>query len=158
MKQAFQKMMREQVQTDLNDLNNLAKKPRPKEGWIETIRKTLGMTGRQLAKRMGCSQSNLVSLEKREKTGKVTLDALEQAANAMNFRCVYFFIPNKPIDQILEDQARLVAKKRLLSIGHSMELEQQGLTPQQNKQQEEDLVQELLQGSPRNLWEDENEI
>lgn len=158
MKQSFQKMMREQIQTDLNDLNTLAKKPRPKEGWIETIRKTLGMTGQQLAKRIGYKQSNLAALEKREKTGKVTLEALEQAANAMDCRCVYFFIPNKPIDQILEDQARLIAKKRLRSIGHSMELEQQGLTPQQKKQQEDDLIQELLHGSPRHLWEDENAI
>jgi hypothetical protein len=31
-------------------------------------------------------------------------------------------------------------------------LEQQGLNQNQLKQQEEDLVQELLQGDPKNLW------
>lgn len=146
--------MREQVQDDLNDLNSLAKKPRPAEGWIETMRKALGMTGAQLAKKMGSSQANIAALERREKTGKITLEALEKAASAMNFRCVYFFIPNKPIEQILKDQALLVAKKRLRSVEHSMELEQQGLSSQQKKRQEDDLVQELLYGSSRNLWED----
>lgn len=154
MKKIFQKMMREQVQDNLNDLNSLVNKPRPKEGWIETIRKALGITGSQLAKRMGGSQANITALERREKTGKITLESLEKAAHAMNFRCVYFFIPNKPIEQILKDQALSVAKKHLRSVEHSMELEHQGLSSQQKKRQEDDLVQELLQGPPRNLWED----
>jgi predicted DNA-binding mobile mystery protein A len=153
MKKIFKKMMREQIQDDLNNLDSLVKNPRPKEGWIEIIRKALGMSGLQLAKRMGSSQANIATLERREKTGNITLETLEKAADAMNFRCVYFFIPNKPIDQILEDQARLVAKKQLRSVEHSMELEHQGLSPEQKKRQEDDLVQELLQGSLRDLWD-----
>lgn len=154
MKKIFQKMMREQVQDDLNDLNNLAKKPKPTDGWIKTIRKALGMSGSQLAKKMGSSQANIAALERREKTGKITLEALEKAAHAMNFRCVYFFIPDKPIEQILKDQALSVARKRLRSIEHSMALEQQGLSLQQKKRQEDDLIQELLQGTTQKLWED----
>ncbi len=145
--------MREQIQDDLNNLDNLAKKPRPKEGWIETIRKALGMSGLQLAKRMGSTQANIATLERREKTGNITLETLEKAAHAMNFRCVYFFIPNKPIDQLLEDQAHLAAKTQLRSVEHSMELERQGLSAEQKKRQEDDLVQELLQGSLRDLWD-----
>jgi hypothetical protein len=30
----------------------------------------------------------------------------------MNCRVVYFFVPNKPLSHILEDQARIVAKKQ----------------------------------------------
>ena len=111
------------------------------------------MSGAQLAKRMGSSQANIATFERREKTGNITLEALERAAHAMNFHCVYFFIPDKPIEQILEDQARFVAKKQLRSIEHSMELERQGLSSEQKKRQEDDLVQELLQGSLRNLWD-----
>ena len=145
-------MMREQIQDDLNNLDNLVKKARPKEGWIETIRKALGMSGLQLAKSMGSSQPNIATLEPREKTGNITLETLERAADAMNFRCVYFFIPNKTIDQILEDQARLAAKTQLRSIEHSMELEHQGLWAEQKKRQEDDLVQQLLQGCLPDLW------
>src|SRR5260221_10296549 len=119
MNKIFKKMMREQIQDDLNNLDNLAKKPRPKEGWIETIQKALGMSGLKLAKRMGSTQANIATLERREKTGNITLETLEKAAHAMNFRCVYFFIPNKPIDQLLEDQAHLAAKTQLRSVEHS---------------------------------------
>lgn len=155
MKKSFLKMMREQVQTDLNDLNNLAKKPIPKGGWIQVIRKILGLSSYQLAKRLGCTQSNVMAFERREKERTVSLEALDQVASAMNCRCVYFFIPNKPFDQILKEQAQSVAKKRLRVVEHSMELEKQGLSSAQKRQQENDLVEELLQGSPKKLWNDD---
>ncbi|MFH1832356.1 MAG: transcriptional regulator [bacterium] len=93
---------------------------------------------------MGCNQSNVVALERREQAGNISLNSLEQAAKAMNCRCVYFFVPQKSLNQIMEDQARLVAKKRLQAVAHSMSLEQQGLTPEQTKQQEDSLIGELL--------------
>lgn len=154
MKQFFQKIMREQLQTDFNDLNELAKKPTPTTGWIRVIRQALGMTTYQLAKRIGCTQSNVVALERREKAGNISLKALEQTAKAMNCRCVYFFVPQKPLAQIMEDQARLIVKKRLQAVAHSMKLEQQDLTPEQVKQQEESLVSELLLDRPKFLWEE----
>jgi len=145
--------MREQLQADFDDLSGLAKKARPSVGWIKILRQALGMTSYQLAKRIGCSQSNVTALERREKSGKISLNALEQTAKAMNCRCVYFFIPQKPLAQIMEDQARVIAQKRLKVVGHSMELEKQGLTSQQVKLQEESLVNELLQ-DPKFLWEE----
>ena len=155
MKQIFQKMMRRQVQDDLNDLNGLVKKNGPKGGWINVIRRALGMSGYQLARRIGCTQANVTAFERREKTKNISLEALEKVAQSMNCRLVYFLLPNKPLDELVEEQARLVAKKRLRSIEHSMELEQQELSLVQKKQQEDDLVQELLEGSSRKLWEED---
>lgn len=40
-------------------------------------------------------------------------------------------------------------------MNHSTVLEVQGLTPKQLKQQEDALVEELLQGSLRKLWDSE---
>jgi predicted DNA-binding mobile mystery protein A len=158
MKLAFQKMMRNQVQADLNDLAGLVKKPIPRLGWMRLIRQALGMASRQLAKRLECSPSNIRALERREKNGSITLESLNRAAQAMNCRCVYFFVPNKPFDQLLEDQAHAIAKKHLSTVGHSMELEMQGLSAQQKEQQENDLAQELLRGNPKELWADDDEI
>ena len=158
MKTIFRKMMRDQVQEDLNNPSRLIKKPMPKGGWINIIRQILGITSYQLAQRLKCSQSNIAALERRERAGTISLEALESTAQAMNCKLVYFFVPQKPFDELLEDQARLTAKKQLQSIGHSMELEQQGLTPAQKKQQEKELVQELLQGNLKALWESEDEI
>ena len=154
MKQIFKKMMREQIQAGLNNLAELANKPAPKGGWIYTIRHALGMSGTQLAKRLGCTQSNITALERREKAGTISLQSLEQAADAMNCRLVYFFIPNKPLDQLREDQARLIAKKRMRAINHSMALEQQSLTQAQKQQQEDELAHELMyHDNAKHLWD-----
>lgn len=154
MKNLFRKTTCDQLQADLNNLTELANKPMPRLGWIKTIRNALGMTSYQLAKRIGCSQSNVIALEQREKTGSISIKALNQAAKAMNCRCVYFLIPQKSFTQIKEDQAKVAAKKRLSSVQHSMKLEQQGLTPQQTKQQEEMLEHELLNKQHKLLWKD----
>lgn len=158
MKKIFQKMMRQQLQADLSYLQGLSEKTMPRSGWINSIRRALGMSGYQLAKRMGCSQANVTAFERREKIGRIEIETLNQAAKAMNCRLAYFFIPNKPLDALIEEQARLIVKKKQRSIDHSMELEQQGLTPKQKQQQEDDLVQELLHGSLSKLWDDSDEV
>ena len=158
MKQIFRKMMQDQIQAGLNNLAELANKPAPKGGWIHTIRHALGMSGSQLAKRLGCTQSNVTALERREQAGTISLQSLEQAAKAMNCRLVYFFIPNKPLELLREDQAHVVAKRRMRAISHSMELEQQGLTPTQKQNQEDAMVHELMyHGNTKHLWDDEDD-
>lgn len=154
----FRKIMQDQVQTDLDNPHQLLHKPVPQGGWIQIIRKILGMSGQQLAKRLGCSQANVNALERRERQKTITLEALEEAARALNCRLVYAFIPQKPFRALLEEQAKKIAHKRLKGVSHSMKLEKQGLTLKQQKQQEEELVQELLNGNLRELWEDDREI
>lgn len=150
----FQKLMRLQVQEDLNNPESLMKKPVPKGGWIKLIRQSLGMTTHQLAKLLNCSRPNISAMERREKMKTISLESLELAAKAMHCRLVYCLIPEKPLENLREEQARLIAKKRLQAIGHSMELEQQGLTPTQKKLLEQSLIQELLWEKPKKLWED----
>ena len=152
MKKEFKKLMLEQIQDSLNNFLTLADKPVPKKGWIRTIRNALGMTSSALANRLNCSRSNIIKMEQREKKGTISLETLEKVAQAMNYKLVYCLVPIQPLEKQLEDQARLLAKKRILLINHSMKLEQQGLTSKQLKKQEDDLVQELLQGDPKYLW------
>jgi predicted DNA-binding mobile mystery protein A len=152
MRQFFQKALREQVQKSLDKPSELIKNPAPKTGWIKIIRQALGMTNCQLAQRLGCTPSNVVALESSEKNGTIRLNNLERVAEAMNCHVVYFLVPEKSLDHIREAQARIVAKKHLKTVGHSMALEQQALTSDQTKNQEDALVIELLQGNSKNLW------
>ncbi len=73
----------------------------------------------------------------------------------MNCKLVYCLVPLEPLNKILERQARAIAKKRIKIINHSMSLEEQGLNAKQLKQQEDDLVKELLQANPKKLWDDD---
>jgi predicted DNA-binding mobile mystery protein A len=148
----FKKLMREQIESSLSEHIELVNKEAPKKGWIRTIREALGMSSYALAARLGCTRVNLNALEKREAKDAISLKTLKQVAEALNCKLVYVLVPNESFDITLEKQARLIAKKRIATINHSMTLEQQGLNQNQLKQQEEDLVQELLQGDPKNLW------
>lgn len=154
MNNSFKKLMRAQIQEYLDKCSDLATKPVPKKGWLRTIRNALGMTSSQLARRLGSSQSNIIQVEKSEAEETISLRTLAQVAGAMKCKVVYCIVPIKSIDQLLEDRARFLAQARLRLINHSMALEQQALTPKQLKQQEEALVKELLQGAPKDLWEE----
>lgn len=153
MSNSFKKLMRIQVQDTLDKFQDLTNIAVPKKGWLKTIREALGITSKTLAQKLGFSATNLLAIEKREENKTVTLATLEQAAQAMNCKLVYCIVPIKHLDQILEDQARKVAKKQIKTINYSMTLEKQGLSPKQLKQQENDLIQELLRGNLKNLWD-----
>ncbi len=146
--------MRKQVQENVNELLILTRKSIPQKGWIRTIRDALGISSYVLADRFGCSRANITKMEQREKKKTISLETLEQAAQAMNCKLVYCLVPIEPLNKLREKQARSLAKKRINLINHSMKLEQQGLSKKQLKQQEDDLVQELLQGNPKKLWND----
>lgn len=147
--------MLEQIQEHLNQFSSLSKTSTPKKGWIKSIREALGIPRSILANQLGCSRNNIAAIEQREKKGTISLETLEKVAKAMNCKLVYCLVPLKPLDKQLKDQARFLAKKRIMRINHSMKLEQQGLTPKQLQKQEDDLIQELLQGNPKNLWVDD---
>ncbi|HLC07545.1 MAG TPA: mobile mystery protein A [Candidatus Babeliales bacterium] len=152
MTDGFKKLMRKQVQESLNDFLMLAQKPIPPKGWIRTIRDALGMSSSVLAKRLNCNRANVTLMEQREKKGSISLETLEQVAKALDCKLIYCLVPIESLDKTLEKQARLVARKRVKAINHSMKLEQQGLNQKQLQQQEDDLVKELLQSDPKNLW------
>ncbi len=155
MTKSFKKLMRDQVQESLNNFSDLAHKAIPPKGWIRTIRDTLGMSSQVLAKRLNCTRVNVTAMERREKNGTISLEMLEQVAKSLDCKLVYCLVPLESLDKILEKQARVIAKKRIRSINHSMKLEQQGLNQKQLQTQEEDLVQELLRGDSKKLWGDD---
>lgn len=152
-KTVFQIAMRAQIQDYANLFKKTLEKPRPREGWIKTIRMALGMSTYQLANRMGHRQSNIVAYERREREGTISLKNLQAIAESLNCRLIYAFVPEKDLEQILEDRARFVLRKQLHALEHSMKLEQQGLTSEQEKKNEDLLIREMIQKDIRKLWE-----
>ena len=66
---------------------------RPKNGWIRTIRKTIGMTTKQLAKRLNVAQSRVIRIESDKIKGSLTIKTLIVTTNALNCALVYTLIP-----------------------------------------------------------------
>jgi len=143
-----------QLDEQLEPWVQVASLPRPRQGWVATVRQAVGMGLTQLASRLGMNPSALRRLEQRELTGKITLATLARVAEAMDCRLVYAIVPNQSLRAFVEHQIRKVAGERMARVGHTMELEAQGIGKQEGSHQEETLMHRIALEWPRNLWDD----
>jgi len=152
MKQKFKDLERDQTKRRLDWLfTNQDFLSNPRKGWIQAVRRVLGLSTTQLARKLGLSQPRITVLEKAEREGTTTLKALKEVAEAMNCRFEYSFIPQKPVDQYLKERAYEVARSKVGYLSHHMELEGQGIPKKERKAQIEEIVEELLK-NPKKLW------
>ena len=123
---------------------------RPPRGWIWAIRDALGMTGGQLGRRLGVSQSTVQKLERSEREGTIQLSSLLRVAEALNCELVYTFVPREPLGRTYEAAAREVALRDLQAISHSMALENQSV----NDLDEDDRLRRFIEDEldPREVW------
>lgn len=108
------------------------------------------MSQAALADRMGVSQQMISQLEQRESSGNVTLNALQEAAEALGGQLVYAIVPARPLQKTLEDRALRIARQMTGSVHHTMRLEDQetGSDPDERTRE---LARELM-ASPGRLW------
>ena len=148
-------LARKNIDKRLSQLNNLQSLARPPRGWIKAIREALGMTSTQFAKRMGVSQPRASEIEKTEMSGSLTLDTLQRAAQALDCKLVYALVPRKPMQELIEERAKRLARARLKAISHSMSLEDQSVDEEDAKEQLDQLIKTLAEREGSALWEAE---
>lgn len=127
---------------------------RPTNGWIKTIRESLGMSVSQLAKRVGVGSSRIYKIENDEIDNKLTLNTLENIARALNCELFYVLVPEKPLQTILEEQAKKKVAKESKSVIHSMFLEGQNLDTEDQKEFIKIQSEDLLHNKMNKIWED----
>jgi predicted DNA-binding mobile mystery protein A len=66
--------------------------------WINTFRKTLGITLKQLGERLGLNKSNIFHYEKSEAEGVITIKSLKKVANEFDCELVYYFKPRVSLE------------------------------------------------------------
>ncbi len=128
---------------------------RPPIGWIKAIRGALGMTTKQLAGRLGVNQAGVVRHESRETQGKITLETLNEIAQAMECRVVYAIVPDerfRSLDEILDKRAEEAAKNVMKKVSHSMRLEAQEVGSVDRQNQLQRLARELKEALDPKLW------
>ena len=123
---------------------------KPSQGWIKTIRKILGMTTIQLAKRLGINQSRIVRMEQNENNLKIS--TLEKIADALNCDFVYMFVPKEDIDEVIYNQAQKKALKIFNKVNTNMGLENQLSI---NNETLEELIQNLINVNITRIWDEE---
>ena len=147
------KIAREQLDIAMQKFASADSFSVPRKGWIRAIRDSLGMTGRQLAARLGVNQQRVARIEKDENLGKVTLATMREVAEAMDCTFVYGFVAKGSLDQIVKQQAAKVADKRMARSNQLMRLEKQELNGKEKQRAAEMLAEDIVEKMPRSLWD-----
>ena len=124
----------------------------PKEGWIKTVRKALGMSGIALSQRLNCNPTGVNYLEKAELEGKITMNKLKEAAEALDCRLVYGFVPNTSIEESISKQAELKARSLSDYADTQMMLEAQSLSNDELEREISRLKEKFIREMPNDLW------
>src|SRR5476651_712783 len=114
----------------------------PVRGWIKAVREALGMTTAQLAKRLGMKQPSVVAIEQSEAKGTIELATLRRIAEALDCTVVYALVPNKPLETMVRDRARMFARKRRAYVEHSMLLEDQKVASKNVEAKLDEIIRE----------------
>jgi predicted DNA-binding mobile mystery protein A len=111
----------------------------------------LGMSSEQLAKRLGVKQPSVVAMEQSEAKGTIELATLRRVAEALDCTLVYALVPNKPLETIVRDRARILLRRRRAPVEHSMLLEDQAVTAKDSEARLDEFVRET---NPSRLWDE----
>ncbi len=150
-KKRIQELARQQLDRRLEKVRRASKQLRvPEKGWVSALRTAYAMSQADLARRMGVSQQAVGQLEHREADGSVTLNALEQAARALDAELVYAIVPKQSIGATLEARALRLATQMTRSVRHTMRLEDQ--EPESDLDERARALAKELLSSPGQLW------
>lgn len=145
-------LQRNQLDERLNRLRKTLPEE-PRTGWIRAIKTALNMSAVQLAKRLGISRQAIASYEKDEEAGSITLSTLRKVAAALNCKVVVTFVPQRPLNKLVEDQAMKVAEDIVSTVDLHMKMEKQGTTLRFRKKQIRQLADELVRNADKRLWD-----
>lgn len=122
------------------------------KGWIKLIREALGMSTQQLANKVGINQSRISRLENAEIDGDLKLSSLKKIAEGLNMQFVYGFVPKHSLEDMVLEQAKKIARKRMNRVNHTMRLEEQELSDDEKSKAFQDLVQKILIEDAKDFW------
>lgn len=124
----------------------------PKNGWIRTIRQTLGMSGAQFARRIGHTRNKISILERKEANGDISLNQLKELASELDADFVYCVVPRNNPEQLIEDQARKKATEIIRKAHQNMYLESQHISNEAQDEQIRFLANEIKREGGKALW------
>ncbi len=128
MRHEFRSLRLKQLDRTLKPFRAAAKNPRPQKGWLRAIREAAGISASEVARMLKTSRQLPIQLEKAEAEDRITLKSLRTAANALGCELVYALVPKaNTLHELVEERARVQAKKHVLGVEHSMALEDQAV-------------------------------
>lgn len=154
MRTSKQRLQIEQLDKKYKILLTLGELNAPSNGWIKNIRSLLNISLRQVANKLNITLQSVKEAEERERAGSISLQNLNQVAEAMNMKLFYVLIPTYgSLESLIEHKALKHAKEIVLRTSHSMKLEDQEVDEERIQKAIQDKVVEIKREMPRYLWD-----
>ncbi len=126
----------------------------PSKGWINTLRKTLNISLKQLGTRLKVTSQNINQFEQREKDGSITVQKLKEVAEALEMNFVYAFIPKDgSLKKMIEKRANRLAEEIVMRTSQTMKLEDQENTEERLKKAIKERAEKIKNELPKYLWD-----
>jgi predicted DNA-binding mobile mystery protein A len=126
MKSEFRELRLKQLAATLDKFSNANQTTRPVRGWLRAVREALGVSQQQVASAAKVKRQSIIGFEKAEARDRITLRNLRRVADAMGCELIYVIVPKSgSIEDLAEQRTRSEATKRVLSVEHTMALENQ---------------------------------
>ena len=148
------KLAIQQLDAALEKYSVLRGAGRPAKGWIRAIRETIGMSGTQLAKRLGTTRQRVSRIEQDAEAGKVTIRTMREVAGALDCEFVCGFVPKTSLEKTVHNRAADVIRQQQGRVNRTMMLEDQQLAVSEQRQILEERIDDLVREMPRSLWDE----
>lgn len=126
----------------------------PPTGWIRAIRTTIGMSMRQLGKKLNVTKQGIMDIENRERDGSITLKSLREIARVMDMQLVYGLVPNDgSLDALIDKKAVEVAKQVVMRSAQTMTLEDQANSTIRIETAIRERAEAIKSEMPKILWD-----
>lgn len=154
MKNTKQQLLIQQTDKKLAAFKPLTSNVIPAKGWINAVRTSLKMSLRQLGSRLKITAQSAKEIEDREANGTITLNALKDAANALDLKLVYGFVAKSgSLEQMIEDRATEIATEIVMRTNTTMTLEDQQNSKERIEQAIAQKTTEIKFHMPKYLWD-----
>jgi predicted DNA-binding mobile mystery protein A len=154
MKQRKQRLILEQTEKKILPYIPLIHIIMPPEGWINTIRKALNISLRQLGNKLGVSAQAVKGLEISEKNRTITLQSLDDLAKAIDMKLVYALVPiDGSLEELLNKKATYMAQQIVNRTSNTMKLEDQENSSERLEKAVMEKIAELIHDIPKSLWD-----
>ena len=119
---------------------------------IRYIRDALGMSQRQLAKRLGMTQQAINKIE--NSAGVMTIKTLNKTAQALGLHAMIALVSDTTLETVIKEQAMKKAGALIKRTEATMAMEKQPVSKNSYKKSYDELVAEFVNNPAPSLWED----
>jgi predicted DNA-binding mobile mystery protein A len=134
MKPEFRALRLSQIDRNLQSFAGARSVSRPQRGWLRAVREALGITMREVSRKIRMTPQTVASFEKSEAADRITLQTLRRYAEALDCELLYAIVPkNGSLKQLAETRVRAKAERDVRAVEHTMALEDQATHGIQDK-------------------------